>query len=247
MRITAGHFGIVGAGPRATTVRRQSHKVLMRVTLGPLGGASETWARRGLQTRASPLLALLGACSTALGLLFVKAGRWQQRTGSHSRERRRKTAEGAAKRSAFCLSPERGGRGAAVPPARLHKGQQGLRLVPLSPTPPPPPPSPAQWSALPSSVLTLAAAAGRLPRRLTSGTVFPSSCPHAHAQAQRCSVAPEGPSSPRPEGAGAGCAPGGLTFPSLVVFPTTATLVCGAGPPSCACPTRMSRLSGWLS
>ena len=106
----------------------------------------------------------------------------------------KETAERADERSAFCLSPSRGSLATAVPPAHLHSGQRGRRWVPLSSTPPQP--SPAQWRALPSSVLTLAASAGRLPRHLTSGTVFPSSFPHAHAQAQGCSLAPEGLSSP---------------------------------------------------
>lgn len=43
--------------------------------------------------------------------------------------------------------------------------------------------SSAEW-ALPSRVLTLVAAAGRQPRRLTLGAAFPQLLPHAHAQAQ---------------------------------------------------------------
>lgn len=109
----------------------------------------------------------------------------------------------------------------------------------------------AEW-ALPPPVLTLAAA-GRQPRRLTSGAVFPSSFPHAHACPGLCSRArvaislPARQQVPHPlKGAGGALLQGGGPgmAPSCI-FPrprTKLTLVFGARTSFCACQIRMPRL-----
>lgn len=124
----------------------------------------------------------------------------------------------------------------------LHNGQP-CSPVPLSPS--------AEW-ALPPRVLTLAAA-GRQPRRLTSGAVSPSSFLHAHAQAgpllarQSGHLPPCSPASPPPSqgGWGALLQGGGPGMAPSCVFPrprTKLTLVFGASTSFCACQIRTPRL-----
>lgn len=159
-------------------------------------------------------------------------------TLSLERERDEEQKKGLRALRRFCLSPGKGGRGPCLGPAGWactmgSNACTGLPFAPLSRRPL----SSAERS-LPSSVLTLAAA-GRQPRRLTSGAVFPQLLP-THSRSGRGSVlshqADRVPGqtqlSPqklpglcqvwRPAGAGGASLQGGGSrrppFPSLVVF-----------------------------